>query len=298
MMFEKRWLLRRLRSFYTADPLREKFREVLGDRTLGSRDLQCLLLIVTRNATTDSPWPVTNNPAAKYNQVQRADCNLNIPLWKLVRASTAAPVYFPPEILEWDADDPAKTFVFVDGGVTPYNNPSFLLYRKATLPQYRLSWQVGERDMMLISVGTGRADKREEELDAQGSPLYENLTRLPGVLMGGASIDQDVNCRTVGRCVFGHEIDRELGDMFPRRSDPMTGEIIPIEKDCGRNFFYARYDPRVDRTGLDDLDMPSVDPKHVQALDAVDHMSEMREVGRRYASKYVSLAPFERFARP
>jgi len=51
----------------------------------------------------------------------------------LIRASTAAPVYFPPEILQWDPVDHSKTFVFVGGGVTPYNNPAFLLYRIATV---------------------------------------------------------------------------------------------------------------------------------------------------------------------
>jgi uncharacterized protein len=35
--------------------------------------------------------------------------------------------------LQWDPVDHSKTFVFVDGGVTPYNNPAFLLYRMATV---------------------------------------------------------------------------------------------------------------------------------------------------------------------
>ena len=30
----------------------------------------------------------------------RPDCNLHLPLWQLVRASTAAPVYFPPEVVK------------------------------------------------------------------------------------------------------------------------------------------------------------------------------------------------------
>ena len=75
--------------------------EVFGrDTTLGSDKLKTVLMMVMRNATTDSPWPVSNNPFAKYNQrvrddgSSRDDCNLDIPLWQLVRASTAAPVYF------------------------------------------------------------------------------------------------------------------------------------------------------------------------------------------------------------
>ena len=36
---------------------------VLGEETtLGSEQLRTLLLIVMRNATTDSPWPLSNNP--------------------------------------------------------------------------------------------------------------------------------------------------------------------------------------------------------------------------------------------
>ena len=75
--------------------------------------------------------------------------------------------------------------------------------------------------MMLISVGTGSADKIDLDLDEDGRNLVSNLASLPGVLMGGAAVDQDINCRGVGRCVFGHEIDRELGDMVPRRGDPL-----------------------------------------------------------------------------
>lgn len=292
LMFQKRFLLQRVRSFYQADPLREKLRTVLGQRTLGSSDLRCLLLIVTRNATTDSPWPVTNNPFARYNAVHRKDCNLQIPLWQLVRASTAAPVYFPPEILQWDPEDPSKTFAFVDGGVTPYNNPAFLLYRKASLPQYRLGWPTGEKNMLLVSIGTGSAARVDQDLDERGRIILGEVARLPSVLMGGANVDQDINCRSVGRCIFGAEIDRELGDMRPRRGDPLSGELIPTHEDCGRAFLYARYDPDVTRAGLDDLGLSDVKPEQVQALDAVRYIEKMRDVGRAYAEKFVNTAIF------
>jgi hypothetical protein len=61
--------------------------------TLGDDGLRTLLMMVMRNVTTDSPWPVTNNPLAKYNDRARPDCNLKLPLWQLVRASTAAPTF-------------------------------------------------------------------------------------------------------------------------------------------------------------------------------------------------------------
>ena len=43
----------------------------------------------TKNVTTDSPWPISSSTDAKYNDPSRPDCNLRIPLWQLVRASTA-----------------------------------------------------------------------------------------------------------------------------------------------------------------------------------------------------------------
>jgi uncharacterized protein len=89
MMFEPRFLLQRYKSQYASDPLRKKLMETFGaERTPCSPDLKPRLLIMTRNGTTDSPWPVGNDPAAKYNDCNRPDCNLNIPLWQLVRAST------------------------------------------------------------------------------------------------------------------------------------------------------------------------------------------------------------------
>ncbi|WP_108512153.1 patatin-like phospholipase family protein [Bradyrhizobium algeriense] len=295
LMFEKTSLIGRLRSFYQADPLREKLNDVFGERTLGAKDLRSLLLVVTRNATTDSPWPVSSNPLARYNDRDRPDSNLKIPLWQLVRASTAAPVYFPPEIVEWDKDDPAKTFFFVDGGVTPYNNPAFLLFRMATLPQYRLNWPTGEDRMMLISVGAGAAAAVSRDLNARGQLIPANVAHLPGVLMGGAAIDQDINCRAIGRCVFGELIDREVGDMIPRQGDPLKGDVVPPEEDCGRQFLYARYNPDVSRSGLDALGLKKIDPDHVQALDQIKYIGEMQSVGREYAAKFVDMTPFQRF---
>jgi patatin-like phospholipase/acyl hydrolase len=132
-MFDKAFFLKRLKSLYGSEPLAEQLRKTFGPQTdLRPGHLRCLLLVVTRNVTTDSPWPISSNPLARYNDPARPDCNLRIPLWQIVRASTAAPIFFPPEVVNWDPGNPERSFVFVDGGVTPYNNPSFLLFRMAT----------------------------------------------------------------------------------------------------------------------------------------------------------------------
>ena len=122
-MFHKARLWERFRTKFESDKLTQMLRDAIGeDTTLGSDKLHTLLMMVLRNATTDSPWPLTNNPAPKYNDLTRPGCNLKLPVWQLLRASTAAPTYFPPEVIHIDHD-----FIFVDGGVTMYNNPAFQL---------------------------------------------------------------------------------------------------------------------------------------------------------------------------
>ena len=124
-MFDRQFILKRWHALYKSEPLKKELQKTFGaETTLKPNDLECLLLAVTRNRTTDSPWPISSNPQAKYNNRSRPDCNLNIPLWQIVRASTAAPVFFPPEVIQWDPADASKAFVFVDGGLTPYNNPA------------------------------------------------------------------------------------------------------------------------------------------------------------------------------
>ncbi len=285
-MFDKAFLLQRIKNLYKSEPLAGELRKTFSkvdngkprDRTLAPEDLCCLFLAVTRNVSTDSPWPISSNPFAKYNQRERKDCNLQIPLWQLVRASTAAPIFFPPEVLQWDPDDPSKTFVFVDGGVTPYNNPAFLLFRMATLAPYKLAWKTGEKNLLLISVGTGAAPTLDGDILSPQKNAVSNLAGLPGALMYGAQVDQDINCRTVGRCVHGAPIDRELGDLIHRDE---AGVAIPIDQDLGRAFLYARYNAELTRGGLDALGLPDIDPEQVSKLDSVQFIPQLRRVGRK-----------------
>jgi hypothetical protein len=97
--------------------------------------------------------------------------------------------------------------------------------------------------------------------------------------MYGAQVDQDVNCRFVGRCVHGAPIDRELGDMVPRRD----GEAVPLDEDLGRAFLYARYDAELSKEGLERLGLGAIDPAKVQTLDAIGSIGDLREVGRAVA---------------
>src|ERR1044071_843527 len=288
-MFEKAFLLKRLKHLYKSEPLTEKLKEVFGDdTTLDSDKLKCLLLVVTRNVTTDSPWPISSNPYAKYNAPDRDDRNTKIPLWKLVRASTAAPVFFPPEVVQWDPNDESKAFVFEDGGLTPYNNPAFLISRMATHPAYRLGWQTGEKNLLVMSVGTGSAPKTDAEVYGGGKNAISNLVYFPSALMYGAAVDQDINCRIIGRCIHGGaydaalgrsdtQIDREIGDLVMRRDD---GSPIPIDEDKGRQFLYARYNAELSSDWLKKRDLSDIDPANVSKLDSIEFIGDLVRVGQ------------------
>ena len=105
----------------------------------------------------------------------------------------------------------------MDGGVTPYNNPAFALYRMATTPAYRLNWRTGEKNLLLVSIGTGAAESLGATAASPNKNIVSTVTGLPGELMYGIQVDQDINCRTIGRCTYGAPLDREVLDMVPRK---------------------------------------------------------------------------------
>jgi hypothetical protein len=308
-MFQKTHFLARLNSLYNNGALEQQLKKTFGEATslrcdAESSALKTLLLVVTRNVTTDSPWPISSNPEARYNLRGRPDCNLKIPLWQLVRASTAAPIYFPPEVIAWDRDDPSKSFVFVDGGLTPYNNPAFLLYRFATEPAYRLAWPRGEDKLLLVSIGTGAAPTAGATADDPDSNMLATGIGIPSALMYGSLVDQDINCRVVGRCTYGSVIDRELLDMVPRAGDDegsvqqrLAREKVPLTTGLDRAFLYARYNVELSGEGLRALGFPEVEPKTVQKMDAAtpEHIELLLKIGRAAATQ-VDGAHFGRFA--
>lgn len=271
-MFDKAFLLKRFRYQYEDEKLAAKLQQVFGkDTTLGSDKLKTVLMMVMRNATTDSPWPVSNNPFAKYNDVARPDCNLNIPLWQLVRASTAAPVYFPPEVVQVGN----HKFVFVDGGITTYNNPAFQAFLMATVEPYKMGWPTGESNMLVVSIGTGASPQANADLNPNEMNLIYNASSIPSALMYAALNEQDMLCRVFGQCLAGDELDREVGNLIAAK-----GPVGPCKL-----FTYMRYNAELSSVGLKALGLANIKPEDVQQLDSVAHIPELQQVGKAVAKK-------------
>lgn len=280
-MFSKAGLLRRMSYKFDKEPLAKKLQAVIGkDRTLGDEEIQTLLMIVMRNATTDSPWPLSNNPYAKYCARDLDDCNLDLPLWQLVRASTAAPTYFPPEVVAVGK----QNFIFVDGGMTMYNNPAFQLFLMATVEPYNLKWKTGADKMLLISLGTGTAPNANAGLSAEQMNILYNATSVPSALMFAASNEQDFLCRAFGKTLAGDELDGEVGTMI--------GQGLSGVK---KLFTYARYNAELTRKGLDTLGLNDIRPEAVQQLDSIDGIDDLSTVGKRVANTKILAEHFAGF---
>ena len=94
--------------------------------------------------------------------------------------------------------------------------------------------------------------------------------------MRGVSIENDVTCRIIGRCVHGSKIDRELEDLIPNPP-----------RDPPRLFTYARYDADLGKDGVKDAGV-NLKGRRLE-LDSVWAIDEMERIGE-HAAKQVDLA--------
>ena len=273
MFARERWY-RRWKAKYRADAIAQFFREIFAEEDgtsalLGSKRLHTLLLVVVRNASTGSAWPLWNNPNAKYSDPARANCNLNIPLWQLLRASTAAPYYFPPEDIKLGN----KHFLFVDGGLTPFNNPSLIAVLMATMPAYRLCWPAASEALHVISVGTGAVRARLPEKMAAKINMVDQIKYLAPALLGSVAIEQDMLCRILGDCLHGAKIDTEI--------ESLNAPSLFAQSE--QKFSYVRYDEPFDVT-------PSQAKQLVTGRTEMDNLKlipDLQEAGEEYARQHV-----------
>jgi hypothetical protein len=280
-MFRRASLLERFWYRYEKDRISARVREVLGaETTLGSDRIGTLLLLMLRNASTESSWPVSNNPQAVYNDRSRANCNLRLPLWQLVRASTAAPSYFPAETIQVGS----RSYLFQDGGMTPFNSPAFQMFLMATAEPYRVGWPATRDELLVVSVGAGSTPAPDAGLSVYDLDLAATAAGAPQALIAGMQMHADMLCRLFGECRFGLPLDREVGD------------LIGMAAPGGRKLFtYLRYDAPLDAATLRTLGLSRILPERIRPLDAAGALGELVETGQAIAASQVGAAHFAGF---
>ena len=285
-VFKRSWFRKgAIRSRYDEGKLQELLKEVYGaDVVLGDSSLQTGLLIMTKRLDTGSPWPLSNNPKGRYfggSGDGKRIGNGDYPLWKVVRASTAAPAFFDPEevtILQGDSSEEAVSGHFVDGGVSPFNNPSLQAVMFATLDGFQVNWPTGNDKLFVVSVGTGVASPQLTPSKVAVAGALKALLSLMDDC--GALVETLMQWMSSGRKVS--QIDRELGDLS---NDLIASEPL---------FEYVRYNVSFDADAVDKL-IPGLSDEQVASLSEMDETENLqvwKELGELAATRDVEETDF------
>ncbi len=313
----QRWSIPVLQPKFDARGLRKQIEAVVGNRVLESPDLITGFCVITKRMDTGSPWIISNNPRAPYWEDGKDYIgNKSYPLVNLVRASTAAPHFFDPELLPISTnqtllpDDiakplnvplPARLFqaamrriglskpvkidpniygLFVDGGVTPHNNPALALFQMATLSPFKIKWPMGPDRLTVISVGTGTYRPRM----SYESLGFARFTKLALNALMSLMTDTEnlvlALMQWMGECPAPWQINSEVGTLA---GDAPSG---------GKLFRFLRYDVRLEKEWLARELGYEADDAFIERLRGMDDPSlvhELHEIGARAAAKQVKL---------
>jgi uncharacterized protein len=260
---------------FPSEPLQAELDRQLGaDTTLDSDKVLTGLMIMTKRLDTGSPWPLNNGGRGKFAAQDGA-----LRLTQIVRASTAAPTYFAPEEIAIHArDGTVVDGAFVDGGVTPFNDPALHLLMLATLQGYGFCWPTGKNKLLIVSVGTGQY---KQPRSAQA--VVSDLAALQGVAALQSLMD---DCERMNRatlqwltnCLTPWLIDREVGDM---KLDSQSGPQLAT---------YVRYNAVLEQAWLKTelgVDLAGDKLEQIRKMDDPSNLSDLADLGRRAAAAQV-----------
>jgi len=286
-IFRRPWLrIPILQSKFRSGPLRREIRRICGARTLESDDLLTKFALVMKRMDTGGTWILSNNRDDPFWEDPESGGyvgNRHYRLTDVIRASTAAPHYFAPERIQ--IIDGALPGLFVDGGVTPHNNPALALFQMVTIPAHKYGWETGADKLRIVSVGTGTF---RETLDPKWA-RWMLSSQLAVKALKGMISDGQTQVMTMMQ-LLGHNrtpwsINSLVGDL--------DGVLLPSEP----LFDFLRYDVKLEADWLRDELKISVTKRQLESLRAMDDPSEIRrayDIGTAAAEKFVRPEHFEK----
>jgi hypothetical protein len=274
---------------FSDGPLRKSLAETLGDMRLDSEEFKTGLAIITKRLDTGSAWVVYNNPNSIFWTGNDTGVfgNSEYRVVNLILASTAAPTYFPThwiQIQKPSDDDPGKG-LFVDGGLSPYNNPSLLMFMMAGIGGYRLGgvttvqntdgdveqrgvpWKLGADNLFIVSVGTG-------DFRAKIKSPGRMAAKLGGrALLGMMADSQEMTLQMMHWLANPKRrwtINSEVGDL---RWDSL-GELIGTSKSM---LMFMRYNIVLENKWLEkELNGTQFPEDRLEELQRLDNPKEMK----------------------
>jgi hypothetical protein len=260
---------------FPSEPLQRQLDRQLGaDTTLDSDKIRTGLMIMTKRLDTGTPWPFNNGGRGKYSVQDGA-----LRLTQIVRASTAAPSYFAPEqVVIHSRDETAVDGAFVDGGVTPFNDPALQLLMLAALQGHGFCWSTGRDRLLIVSVGTGhyRQPRPAHAIMADPAAL-QGLAALQS-LMDDCELINHATLQWLTNCLTPWLVDRAVGDM---KLDSEAGPQLAT---------YVRYNVRLEGDWLKSelgLEFALDKIEQIRKMDDPSNLSDLAELGRLAAEKQV-----------
>ncbi len=285
----------RLWHEYSSGPLEKRLQEKFGpSTTLGDSKLKTQVLIVTKNVTQGNDWFFSNNPKSKF-----FENNKSLPLWQVVRASTAAPTYFPPQTIAVpdDKGNP-QSFEFVDGGVSSYNNPALQVFLEATVPDYGNGWPASVDGMLLISLGTGFNSVAIDPGKASGYNILDWAKYMVKELMNEANLQQNVLMHLLGqRPTTARAATTEFISSGAVKGIPNENALDLVSQGLGEQkiLTYQRITVGLTQQRLQAMGLGDIDPIKVREMDAADQIGNMKRIGEVVAKEQVHMEALKSF---
>ncbi|MHC0068005.1 patatin-like phospholipase family protein [Nostoc sp. UIC 10890] len=280
-----------------------KDKNALGDITLGSSSLKTNLMIVTNNVTRGQTWFFVNNnvKGVPNKKSKHLDINADIPLWKIVRSSSAAPTFFSPFPFEDTSQKSIPKYEFIDGGVGSYNNSSFQLFLEAVHPNYGTGWDSGADNLLLVSIGAGFGYAKITPGKAVNKNNAEWAEYVVGSLMSEANLQQNQLIKLISKQKSkSNSNSLENGDSFK-----ISNEELLTYCRFTVSFTVERFKQLIKKHGLElkdeknkliqsDEDIEKLIHK-LEQMDCVDQKDNLSAVGKAVAKEQFDLSLFEGF---
>jgi hypothetical protein len=269
---------------FSRRPLAAVLKEIIGDVTLGSDKIRTGLAVVTKRADNGSVWILHNNPRGRYFAAAPGDtgntANGDIPLASAILASTAAPTFFRPEFIKVAGQELGA---FVDGGVSPHNDPSLHLLMLGSLKGYNIGWPLGHERLLLASVGTGFFRHRHSVQRLRYTPsVFQAVNALTSMIDDGSRLVQ-LLLQWASDTPTPRRIDSEIGDLA---DDRLTHQPL---------LHYVRYDGQLEIDWLIErlgITMTQEQVERIQKMDDPRGVEALIEIGRQIADRHVKAEHF------
>jgi len=268
----KKWIKADYDHCFLEEVLHKEFKKI----SLGSKEIKTGLCITAKRIDTNSTWYFINHPNGKFY-----DFNKDILLADALRASSAAPSYFLPKLLNVGNKEMGA---FVDGGVSLSNNPAVALLKVATLKGFPFHWKLGEENIKIVSVGTGYSDYKEACENFLGKNKLFWAKNIANFFMQDASWQNQIILQWLSNSPTAQHIDMEIETL---KDDFIAGK--PLIK-------YLRYNFSITESNLNSLGLGQTyahnEVENLLEMSNAQNREELYKIGVA-ASSSILVAHFE-----